>query len=301
MPLEIDTAMRLSTVLLFLIMGSLSFAQSRFDDVTITETHLTDHVYMLEGSGGNIGLIIGEDGALLIDDQFAPLADKIKAKVKELNDGPIAYVANTHWHGDHTGGNETFGTEGATIIAHKNVRERMSTEYTRGDRVVPPSPAGALPVITYGEDLQLYFSGVELHAIHVDHAHTDGDAFIWMPKENVLHMGDCFFNKRFPYIDLNSGGSVNGAIDAVSAALLMVDEQTQIIPGHGPMANKADLEAYLHMLKDIRTRVNAFITMGKGLEGVDVSVVVEGYEELAWGFINSERLVEIFYNSLSTE
>ena len=293
--------MRFVLILLCIAVGSISFGQSRFDDVVITETHLTDQVYMLEGSGGNIGLIIGEDGALLIDDQFAPLAEKIKAKVAELNDGPIAYVANTHWHGDHTGGNETFGSEGATIIAHKNVRERMSTEYTRGDRVIPPSPAAALPVITYGEDLQLYFSGVELHAIHVDRAHTDGDAFIWMPKENVLHMGDCFFNKRFPFIDLNSGGSVNGAIDAVSAALLMVDNETQIIPGHGPLANKADLETYLRMLKDIRTRVNAFITMGKSLEEVDISVVVEGYEELGFGFINAERLVQTFYNSLSTE
>ncbi len=293
--------MRIVLILLCIAVGSISYGQSRFDDVMITETHLTDQVYMLEGSGGNIGLIIGEDGALLIDDQFAPLAEKIKAKVAELNDGPIVYVANTHWHGDHTGSNEIFGSEGATIIAHKNVRQRMSTAYTRGDRIIPASPQAALPVITYGEDLQLYFSGVELHAIHVDNAHTDGDAIIWMPKENVLHMGDCFFNKRFPYIDLNSGGSVNGAIDAVSAALLLVDANTKIIPGHGPLANKADLEQYLRMLKDIRTRVNAFITMGKSLEDIDTSIVVEGYEELAWAFINEERIVEIFYTSLSTE
>ncbi len=293
--------MKLILLLLFTIIGTLSFAQSRFDDVVITETHLTDQVYMLEGSGGNIGLIIGEDGALLIDDQFAPLAEKIKAKVAELNDGPIAYIANTHWHGDHTGSNEIFGSEGAKIIAHKNVRQRMSTEYTRGDRVIPPSPQAALPVITYGEDLQLYFSGVELHAIHVDNAHTDGDAIIWMPKENVLHMGDCFFNKRYPFIDLNSGGSVNGAIDAVSAALLIVDDNTQIIPGHGPMANKADLETYLRMLKDLRTRVNALITMGNKWEDIDPDVVVEGYEEMAWAFINAERIVQTFYNSLSVE
>jgi len=293
--------MKLILLLLFTIIGTLSFAQSRFDDVVITETHLTDQVYMLEGSGGNIGLIIGEDGALLIDDQFAPLAEKIKAKVAELNDGPIAYIANTHWHGDHTGSNEIFGSEGAKIIAHKNVRQRMSTEYTRGDRVIPPSPQAALPVITYGEDLQLYFSGVELHAIHVDNAHTDGDAIIWMPKENVLHMGDCFFNKRYPFIDLNSGGSVIGAIDAVSAALLIVDDNTQIIPGHGPMANKADLETYLRMLKDLRTRVNALITMGNKWEDIDPDVVVEGYEEMAWAFINAERIVQTFYNSLSVE
>jgi len=152
--------MRIVLILLCIAVGSISYGQSRFDDVMITETHLTDQIYMLEGSGGNIGLIIGEDGALLIDDQFAPLAEKIKAKVAELNDGPIVYVANTHWHGDHTGSNEIFGSEGATIIAHKNVRARMSTAYTRGDRIIPASPQAALPVITYGEDLWVIVSSI---------------------------------------------------------------------------------------------------------------------------------------------
>ena len=288
----------LCAVFVFILIKSI-IGQSRFDNVQIIESKLSDHVYMLEGAGGNIGLVVGSEGALLIDDQYGPLADKIKAKVTELADGPIAYVANTHWHGDHTGGNEYFGGEGAVIIAHQNVRKRMSTAQTRGDRVTPPSPEVALPVITFGDDLQLYFSGVEIAAIRVDNAHTDGDAMIWMPKENILHMGDCFFHQRYPYIDLSSGGSVNGVIDAVNAALLIVDDQTQIIPGHGPMASKSDLEQYLVFLKDIRTRVKAYIALGRDVDTIDADKVVEGYEEWAWGFIDADRLVQIFYSSLS--
>lgn len=276
-----------------------SFAQSRFDDVQIKTTPLTDQIYMLEGAGGNIGLLVGAEGALLIDDQFAPLSEKIKEVVSGLTDGGVQYVMNTHWHGDHTGGNENFGKEGATIIAQQNVRKRMSTETIRGENVTPPSPAAALPGITYGEDLQLYFNGQKLMAIHVHNAHTDGDAFVWMPKSNVLHMGDCFFHQRFPYIDLNSGGSVDGVISAVEAALLLVDDETQIIPGHGPMATKADLSKYYVFLKTMKERVQEYTSVGRGADMIDADKVVAGYEDWAWAFIDAQKLVDTFHASLT--
>lgn len=276
-------------------------SQSRFDKVEIKTNVLTDQVYMLEGAGGNIGVVAGKDGILLIDDQYGPLAPKIKAAVGKLSDGPIQYVANTHWHGDHTGSNEFFGTEGATIVAHQNVRKRMSVEQNREGRITPAAPEVALPVITFGEDLQLYFNGLELLAIHVDNAHTDGDALIWIPQANVLHMGDVFFHLRYPFIDLSSGGSVDGLIGAVETALFLIDESTQIIPGHGPIASKSDLTYYLKFLKTIRLRIKSYIDVGRSLDQIDSSKIVEGYEEWSWGFINDETLVRLFYKSLTTE
>lgn len=286
---------------LILIFSVSIHSQSRFDKVEIKTTPLTDKVYMLEGAGGNIGVVAGLDGILLIDDQYGPLSDKIKAAVVGMSNAPIQYVANTHWHGDHTGGNEAFGNAGATIVAHKNVRKRMSEEQSREGRVTPAAPAIALPVITFGEDLQLHFNGLELMAIHVDNAHTDGDAFIWIPEANVLHMGDVFFHKRYPFIDLSSGGSVNGLIKAVETALFLVDDDTQIIPGHGPMADRADLKKYHDFLKTVRLRIKSYSDVGRSLEQIDPAKVVEGYEEWTWGFINDETLVKLFYSSLTGE
>lgn len=285
-------------IVLLLATGALC-AQNRFDNVEIKVTPLTDQIYMLEGAGGNIGLLTGPDGALLIDDQYAPLSEKIKATVMGLSEGPIQYVMNTHWHGDHTGGNENFGKEGATIIAHENVRARMSTETVRGENVTPASPEIAWPVITFGEDLQLYYNNQKMMAMHVDNAHTDGDALIWMPESNVLHMGDCFFHQRFPFIDLNSGGSVDGVISAVEAALLLVDDETQIIPGHGPMATKADLSKYYVFLKTMKERVQEYTSVGRGADMIDADKVVAGYEDWAWAFIDAQKLVDMFYNSIT--
>ncbi len=286
------------TVFVFLF-NTVVFAQGRFDDVEIIPHQLTDQVYMLEGAGGNIGLVIGEDGALIIDSQFGDLSAKIKETIITLNDGPINYVMNTHWHGDHTGGNENFAADGAIIVAHQNVKERMSKESVRGGQTNPPSPLAAQPVITFGEDLQLYHNGLKMMAMHVDNAHTDGDVMIFIPAANVLHMGDTFFHQRYPYIDLSSGGSVDGVIAAAKAALLIVDEETQIIPGHGPMATKADLENYLLFLNTMKSRVQEYTTVGRGLESIDKAKVLEGYEDWAWSFINEDRIIEIFYNSLT--
>ncbi len=293
---------------LLLAMGFLFFAfwrsedlnaQNRFDEVVIKSTPLTDHVYLLEGSGGNIGVFIGQDAVFMIDDQFAPLSAKITEAIRQLSDKPIMYVANTHWHGDHTGGNENFAAAGATVIAHENVYERMSTEQVRGDRVTPPSPSIALPKITFSNEMKIFLNDQHAELIHVGNAHTDGDVFVWFPQSNVLHMGDCFFHQRFPYIDLDSGGSVNGAIRAAEAALMIVDDDTRIIPGHGPLATREDLVKYHEFLTTIRDRVNGFVHVGRGEEAAIPEEIIKGYEEWAWGFIDAARLINIFFNSLS--
>ena len=278
-----------------------SMAQGQFDDVVIKETKLTDKIYMLEGSGGNICLLIGENEVLMIDDQYAPLSDRIKTKIKELSGGSTTKLINTHWHGDHSGGNENFGEAGAMIFAHENVRGRMSTEQVRGERVTPPSPNIALPVVTYSNAMQLYFMGEPILVSHAHNAHTDGDSFVFLPESNVLHMGDCFFNQRFPYIDVASGGSINGIISAAEAALMLVDDETQIIPGHGPMATKADLQKYHTLLTVVRQRVIDHISNGREADTLDPDKVVEGYADWAWGFINAERFTNIVYTSLSDE
>lgn len=277
------------------------WGQGRFDDVVIKDYKLTDNIYMLEGSGGNIGIYINDDEVLMIDDQFAPLSDKLKAKIKELSGGKTTRLINTHWHGDHSGGNENFAKDGAMIIAHENVRGRMSKEVVRGERVTPPSPAIALPVVTYKEGMQLYIMDEPVMITHMHRAHTDGDSFVFFPESNVLHMGDCFFHKRFPFIDLNSGGSIEGVIRAAEMALMLVDDNTQIIPGHGPMATKSDLVEYHKFLTSAKGRVLAHINDGGTIDNLDPAQITESYEDWAWGFINAEKISQTIFNSLSSE
>lgn len=276
-------------------------AQNNFDDVQIKSTKLTNNSFMLEGAGGNIGLILGEDGAFIIDDQYAPLSDKIQKKITELSGKSVKYVINTHWHGDHTGGNENFGKQGALIIAHKNVRERLSQEQKRGDNTTPPAPEIAWPVITFGEDMQIHIDGKSIILIHVHNAHTDGDALVWLPEENVLHMGDCFFHKRFPYIDLDSGGSVDGVIKANEAALMIVDDNTKIVPGHGPLATKADLVKNLEFLRTVKLRILEYTNAGRSAEMMRAEEIVKGYEDWTWGFIDAARITSIFAKSLANK
>jgi len=289
----------LSTVTFFISLSCL--AQNRFDDVVIKETKLTDHIYMLEGAGGNIGLYIGEEEVLIIDDQFAPLSERIMAKIDELSGQKVTKVINTHWHGDHTGGNENFGKAGAMIFAHENVYGRMSTEQVRGERVTPPSPDIALPVVTYSDQMQLYFMGEPVLVTHVHNGHTDGDSFVFFPESNVLHMGDCFFHKRLPYIDVGSGGSINGILEAAETALMLVDDHTQIIPGHGPMATKSDLQGYHTFLKTTRDKMAEHLSNGRDTSTMDPDKLIEGYEDWAWGFINAERFANIVYESLTED
>ena len=269
-----------------------------FDNVTITSQKVSDNIYMLVGMGGNIGVFTGEEGTLMIDGQFAQLSTKIKNAILELSDKPVHYLVNTHWHGDHTGSNENFANEGAVIVSHQNVRKRMSTDQRRPFRgTTPASPKAALPVITFDENMQLHFNGESIQLIHHHTAHTDGDAFIYFPLANVLHMGDCFFNYLFPYVDTASGGHPDGAIKAVEAALLLADEKTKIIPGHGVLANKDDLQQYLTMYLTIRDRIKEALEDGALIDEALINKVAEGFESWEWGFIDAEKFVKMMYSA----
>lgn len=270
-----------------------------FDAVTIDVQPVADGVYMLVGQGGNIGLTVGDDGAFVIDDQFAPLTDKILAAIASVSSEPVKFVLNTHWHGDHTGGNENMGEAGALIVAHGNVRARMSVEVVRGDNVTPPAPDGALPVITFDRTVNFFLNGDELHVFHVPHAHTDGDAIIHFKNSNVVHMGDTYFNGGFPFIDTNSGGSIDGAIAAMDRVLMVADGNTQIIPGHGPLSNARELRTTRDMLQTIRDRVASAKAGGSSAdEVVAMTVAQEWDDELGGGFVSQERLVRAIYTSL---
>ena len=280
-----------------------AFAQRDFDAVEIETVELGQGLAMLIGAGGNIGVSVGDDGAFLIDDQFAPLSDKIRAAVAALGGGDVRFVLNTHWHGDHTGGNEAFGGTGAVIVAHDNVRERMSTEQfmrLRG-RTVPASPEAALPVVTFSADVTLHLNGHAIHAVHVANAHTDGDALVHIPGANVLHMGDTYFQGAYPFIDLDSGGSLQGLIAAMDVALGLVDENTKIVPGHGPLSNAAELRDYRAMLVAVRDAVAPHVAAGKTLEET-VAATPTAALDATWatGFITPEQIVSLAYGSLAS-
>ncbi len=280
------------------LLASPACAQRDFSKVEIKVEKVAPGVAVLFGAGGNIGLSYGEDGNVLIDDQFAPLSDKIAAAVKTLDDDPVTFVINTHWHGDHTGGNENFGKAGTVIVAHDNVRARMAVEQVRDGQKTPPSPKGALPVLTFADGVTIHLNGDDLEAIHVANAHTDGDALIRFHNANVLHMGDTFFNKMsLPFIDLSSGGSIDGLIAGAEKGLALSNDATRIIPGHGPMATRADLQAYVAMLKDVRGKIAVAKGSGKTLAQVKAANPARPYE-IKDAFISADAFAEAVYNSL---
>ena len=270
-------------------------------DVEIETLHVAEGVYMLVGPGGNIGLSIGDDGAFLVDDKYAPLTDKILAAVAAVTDQDIRFVVNTHFHGDHTGGNENMGETGAIIVAHENVRLRLSTEqFNRTfDRRTPPSPPGALPVVTFTDAVTFHWNGDEIHVFHVDSAHTDGDAIIDFRRANVIHAGDLYFNGIYPFIDVDAGGSIDGTIAAVEQVLAVARPDTKIIPGHGPLANVEELRTYGQMLATVRARVKRLIAEGKTKDEVIATEPTQQFDE-KWGggFLNPDRWVGILYESL---
>lgn len=284
------------------LMLSAARAQQNFDKVEIKTEQLSPTTYVLFGAGGNIGVSVGEDALFIIDDQYAPVSPKIVAALKKLSDKPIKFVLNTHWHGDHTGGNENFGKAGALIVAHDNVRKRMSTEQFIAlfKSTTPPSPKAALPVVTFSTDVTFHINGDEVFGFHVPKAHTDGDTIVQFKKSNVIHMGDTFFNGLYPFIDTSSGGNPDGVIAAADRVLMMADDNTKIIPGHGPVCNKADLKAYRDMLATVTGRIKALLKAGKKLEDIKAANPSAEFDE-KWGkaFISPPRFIEMLVASYS--
>ena len=279
-----------------MLISFLACAQDN-QEVVIETQQLSDHVYMLIGQGGNIGLSVGDDGVFMIDDQFARLSPKILNAIKKLSDKPIQLLVNTHCHGDHTGGNENIANTGTKIIAQDNVYKRLNDP---NDRNAATSKK-ALPMITFNDQLHIHINGEDVFVFHVEHAHTDGDALLYFTKSNVLHTGDTFFNKRYPFIDLDSGGSVNGYINAVKKALILIDDDTKIIPGHGPLGNKKEYQFFLSMLEDLKTKVLAEIAKGKTENDVVANTTLtKTYDDLgfSWAFISNEKILRTFYKSL---
>lgn len=273
----------------------------KFRDVKVESVPVTDGIYMLTGRGGNIGVSVGEDGVFLIDDQYAPLTERIKAAVAQLSDKPVRFVLNTHWHGDHTGGNENLGREGVVIVAHDAVYERMTQENFLAvfDSKVPPSPRAALPIISFNDTLTFHLNGHDIHAAHVRHAHTDGDSIVHFRDANVIHTGDVWFNGMYPFIDAGSGGSLDGVISAVDTVLALADGQTKIIPGHGPLSDRAGLIAYRAFLVDVRERVGKLMAQGKTLDEIRAAKPLADYEEtLGKGFLDTDTFLKVAMDAL---
>ncbi len=277
----------------------LAFAQQDLSKVEIKTSALRGGTHMLTGAGGNMVASTGADGAFLIDDQYAPLSNKIRAALSKLGNKPLRFVVNTHWHGDHTGGNENLGKGGAVIVAHDNVRKRMSVgQLLRGNKV-PAAPGAALPVVTFTRDLTLHLNGDDVRVEHVAHAHTDGDALVKFERANVLHMGDVYFNGLYPFIDAESGGDIDGMLAAVDRGLALSNEKTLVVPGHGPVSNRAELAAYGAMLKNYRDRIAKLKAAGRTLAQVIAAKPTAATDALLGkAFIKPDELVKSIYQTL---
>lgn len=274
------------------------------EEVVIKVDSISEDVYMLTGQGGNIGIYVGETYVFMIDDQFDRISTENKAAIRTISDKPIAFLFNTHMHGDHSGGNASFNEQATTLVSHVNARKRIDEQNLQlltEQKIDTAYYEKMLPEVTFSEDITFHDGDETIMAFHVHNAHTDGDAEIYFMKNNVIHMGDTYSAGRYPYIDVNSGGSVDGYIEAQKKVLMLINDETRIIPGHGNPSNKAALQEYLAMLQDIRSKVMAAIDQGKTLEEVKaMSGLTAAYDEIHGnGFINPERLREIFYTSLA--
>jgi glyoxylase-like metal-dependent hydrolase (beta-lactamase superfamily II) len=276
-------------------------AQTDWSRVQMKTTKVAGNVYMLEGAGGNIGVSVGDDGILIVDDQYAPIADKIREALKGIGaDKKLRFILNTHWHGDHTGGNVVFGPE-APIIAHDNVRKRMATEQKSEffKRTTPAAPKEALPVVTFNQNLTVHFNGEEIRAIHYPHGHTDGDSVIFFTSSNVVHLGDNFFAGRFPFVDLESGGNVEGLTKNIGEIIGKIPEGAKLIPGHGPLSTIEDLKTYHNMLLKTTDIVRQKMAAGKTLDQIKSEGVPDEWKSWGTGFIKTDMWLEIVYRSLS--
>lgn len=282
--------------------GAAAGQEPDWSKVEVKVVPVAGGVSMLIGEGGNIGVTSGKDGIFLVDDQFEPLLPKIRAAVKTLGEGPIRFVVNTHFHGDHTGSNAKLYQSGAVIIAHENVRKRLGLERINpGTKErTPPKPPEAWPLVTYANGVKLYLNGDELEVTHVARAHTDGDSIIRFRKANVVHMGDTFFNGNYPFIDIDSGGSIDGIVSAADVVLPTIDEKTRIIPGHGPLGTKADLQNYRNVMATIRDRVKALVAQGKTLDQA-IAAKPTAQWDATWGkgFMTPDVFVSFVYRSLT--
>jgi glyoxylase-like metal-dependent hydrolase (beta-lactamase superfamily II) len=280
--------------------------QQDYSKVQIKVTKVSGNIYMLEGAGGNIAASVGEDGIVIVDDQFAPLAEKIQAALKNLGitEKPVRFVINTHYHGDHTGGNAPFSTAGSTVIAQDNVRKRMETGGAAGNggsikMDVPPAPKAALPIITFERDVTVHLNGEDIRALHFPAGHTDGDAIIFFPKNNVVHMGDDFVRYGFPFIDVVSGGSVQGMIAAMERVSTQLPKDVKVIPGHGAISNLDDVREFVKMLKETSAAVQKAIDGHKTVEEMKQEKILEPWKKWSGDFLDADKFIETLCNSLT--
>lgn len=265
----------------------------------VKATPVAGNVYMITGAGGNIGVSVGDDGIVIVDDQFAPLAPKIEAALKSIADRPVRFILNTHYHPDHTNGNEHFGKV-APIVAHENVRKRLASGVTVLGMTVPPAPAAALPVVTFNDTLTLHLNGEDIRAVYWPNGHTDTDSVIWFTKSNVVHMGDDFFNGMFPVVDLDHGGSVRGLIENLDKLLPTIPDGAKLIPGHGALSDKAGLRRFRDMLAGTLGVVERGIAAGKSLETLKSEKVLAEWDDWGKGFINNDAWIGTLYAEAKT-
>lgn len=300
--MKLSRTMILTVTLLAIPLGAAVGNAQDPSQATIKVIPVAGGVYMLEGAGGNIGLSVGKDDAFMIDDQFAPLTPKIRAAIATLTPKPVRFLINTHWHFDHTGGNENMAGAGAIVVAHENVRRRMSTDQfiEAINMKVPASPASALPVVTFTETVTFYVNGDSVRAVHVRNAHTDGDALVMFRKANVIHMGDTFFNGMYPVIDVSTGGSVSGLVAAIDMGLAMSNAGTRIIPGHGSLASRQDLVRARDVLKVVSDRIARMVAQRRTLAQVLAAKPSADYDaKWGGGFTKPDAFVTMLYSSLS--
>jgi glyoxylase-like metal-dependent hydrolase (beta-lactamase superfamily II) len=300
---------RLAFLCLLFIAAAAAAQDQDFSKVQIKVTKVSGNIYMLEGAGGNIAASVGEDGIVIVDDQYAPLADKIAAALKGIGvtDKPVRFVINTHYHGDHTGGNLALATGGSTIIAQDNVRKRLETGGKAGNgggvsMEQKPAAKGALPIITFDHDVTVHLNGEDIRALHFPAGHTDGDAIVFFPKANVVHMGDDFVRYGYPFIDVTSGGSVQGMIAACDKVVAVLPADVKVIPGHGQLSNLEEVREYSTMLKETSAAVQAAIKSGKTVDQMKKEKILAAWDAKYSGkFINSDLFIETLYNSLTNQ